>query len=1128
MSSDLSFMDRLTNNHRSYQDKKKSEPVVLEYNYEIPIKSNEPSVEVLADKIIVIAETSCSYKCGKVGIPILPVVLSKTDYKISPRDERYFSHSITPIPSSHNAVASLPSYAYLYCYIEDSNGYSFEEYYTGSDGALKKLQTLWSEDFEERSNKPGQIQVQNIDESTNDSIEEDVQPFNCTKANHSTLDSKFITLLQGDIAWLMVSHVKLSKATLKKYVDNKELRNKRMQKFIADDLTGNKNTVNMSVNETGYIKSFSRRKQLAQGKDIASRVDVLEQSGGKDISGGTVAATALYRSMERSITEYDEALASEIKPMMVALPDAVGEVLAAAEKRNYLLKKLDDKYKDKSKIREQVNAIIIDNIRQSLEASVEYDSTVPQAPGTMGYHITGRNEISQKNNKNIYNYINQAKFQAVLEEAKKSRQDKAAIAAARQTFVEAITNPEFARVMREDFPKNDEDSHVGYAQIIAQAIQGIGIDESNIGIPDSIWADYQPEQASGMSAKQEFEQSLLPCITGDTSIEDNWLIKALIGLDQEDINRMQNAPTFENLARASDFVGTATNWAMAFKAEKQKQNIKANIARDIQRLNDLANYKAQVVQTLSSNMAHIKDNHKLLYKLDLWTQATVHQATGFKLAQRVLRYSPEAVLKWSEQRLSRSINKAKPHAMLLPASIDNRVVSSASSVQTPIAIDLVNSHGVNQTALDIFDKSANGNEHARTVVTMYASEDIARTTQTINEDITRQVAQLNRDLDPISGQYSQLERQSAGKAALVSVGIGLFQLRSIWMGKSSLGSMARRGDRLGLEFMTGYASTTLALTTASLDVANAGLQMKAARSAWVVRLSLSVGVLGAVGAGFEVYSLELSQQRMKESGSTTSAQAIGVAQVSAGVAGVAGVGYGLLAFTGIGAFALPWLGAIIAIAWGVSLIAQWVAFRYDKGHILPVHYWLDAGVFGNKAMLNDEYPNNPFKTQAMSSLEQDMHAYSLALTEIQVNPKFATNTANFRQTLSGQIEIALSQWNDDSELVVEFIGIGSRELGLDRKSFSIDTLIQQNKAVKTTEGLKVTLDIPKTSHFQAQYLGSYKEGTRDPSKENDMQKAREKAQANPNRQIEQLRVVVLYSLNPSINPHYQLRTTVTS
>ncbi|WP_058368753.1 sulfite exporter TauE/SafE family protein [Psychrobacter sp. ENNN9_III] len=903
-----------------------------------------------------------------------------------------------------------------------------------------------------------------------------------------------------------------------------------MQKFIADDLTGNKNTVNMSTSEVGYIKSFSQRKQLTQDGDIASRVDVSEQSGGNDIVGGTVAATALYRSMERSIEEYGEALALEIKPMMVALHDPVGEVLAAAEKRNYLLKKLDDAQKDKGKIREQVNAIIIDNIRKSLEASVEYDSTVPQAPSTMGYHITGRNEISQKNNnnKNIYNYINQEKFQAVLEEAKKSRQDKAAIAAARQTFVEAITNPEFARVMREDFPKNDEDSHVGYAQVIAQAIQGIGIDESNIGIPDSIWADYQPEQASGMSAKQEFEQSLLPCITGDTSIEDNWLIKALIGLDQEDINRMQDAPTFENLARASDFVGTATNWAMAFKAEKQKQNIKANIAHDIQRLNDLANYKAQVVQTLSSNMAHIKDNHKLLYKLDLWSQATVHQATEFKLAQRVLKYSPKAVLKWSEQRLSRSINKAKPHATLLPASIDNRVVSSASSVQTPIAIDLVNSHGVNQTALDIFDKSANGNEHARTVVTMYASEDIARTTQTINEDITRQVTQLNSDLDPINGQYSQLERQSAGKAALVSVGIGLFQLRSIWMGKSSLSSMTRRGDRAGLEFMTAYASTTLVLMTASLDVANAGLQMKAARNAWVARLSLSVGVLGAVGAGFEVYSLLTSLERHMENKSGISERATNIAIGSALTAGVAGLGYGTLVFASAGAFALPWLGAIIAIAWGVSLIAQWVAFRYDKGHILPVHYWLDAGIFGNKSMLNDEYPNNPFKIQAMSSLEQDMHAYSLALTEIQVNPRFATSTADFRQTLSGQIEITLSQWNDNSELVVEFIGIGNQELGLDRKSFSIETLKRQNKAMITEAGLQVTLDIPKTSHFQAQYLGSYKEGTRDPNKIQQMQEAKERAQANPNRQIEQLRVVVLYSLNPSMNPYYQLRTTVTS
>lgn len=1115
MSSDLSFMDRLTSNHKISQDKKKAEPIVLELEYEIP--TDDPSV--ILDTIIVTATKKCDYGCGKTGIPILPVVLSKIDYKVTPQDERYFPHNIVSTPSSHTAVASLPSHAYLYCYIEYSEEYYFEEYYTGADGALKCIQSYSDKDFEERANGSGQIAVQNIDESDGDTSDEDVQPFTCSRKEHSTLDSKYITLLQGDTAWLMVSHAKLTKSALKRYVDDETLRNKRMQKFVTDELTGNKHTVNMNTNEVGYIKSFSQRKQLAQGGDIKEKINVLEKNGNSDVSGSVIAASSLYQSMQRSIAEDDEDLALEIKPMMVALPDPVGEVIAAAEKRNYLLKKLDDSQKDKGKIREQVNAIIIDNIKSSMEAANQ--SSIHEQHGYSRAGLSRNHKEESAVGRNIYKYIKESKFKAVLAAAKKSRTDKAAIAAARQTFIGAITRPEFAFVMREDFIENDAGSHVGYAQVIAEATQGIGIDERNIGIPDSIWADYEPEKIEGMTAKQEFEQSLLPCITGDTSIEDNWLIKALIGLNQEDINRMQDAPTFENLARASDFVGTATNWAMAFKAERQKRKIKANIARDIQRLNDLANYKAQVVQTISSNMSHIKDNNKWLYRVDLWTQATVHQATGFKLAQRVLRYSPEAVLKWSEQRLSRSINKAKPHATLLPASIDNRVVSSASSVQTPIAIDLVKSHGVNQTALDIFDKSANGNEHARTVVTMYASEDIARTTQTINEDITRQVAQLNSDLDPINGQYSQLERQSAGKAALVSVGIGLFQLRSIWMGKSSLGSMAARGDRAGLEFMTAYASTTLALTTASLDAANAGLQMKAARSAWVVRLSLSVGVLGAVGAGFEVYSLNISRERHAESKSGISEAATGIAQLSAVTAGVSGAAIAL-------GFTMPWLVGIMAVAWGVSLIAQWVAFRYDKDHILPIHYWLDAGVFGNKAMLNSKYPNNPFKIQAMGSIEQDMHAYSLALTEIQVNPKFATNTANFRQTLSGQIEIALSQWNDDSELVVEFIGIGSRELGLDRKSFNIETLKRQNKAMITEAGLQVTLDIPKTSHFQAQYLGSYREGTRDPNKERDMQEASERAQVNAGREVDKLRAVVKYALNPSMNPYYQLRTSVTS
>ena len=50
----------------------------------------------------------------------------------------------------------------------------------------------------------------------------------------------------------------------------------------------------------------------------------------------------------------------------------------------------------------------------------------------------------------------------------------------------------------------------------------------------------------------------------------------------------------------------------------------------------------------------------------------------------------------------------------------------------------------------------------------------------------------------------------------------------------------------------------------------------------------------------------------------------------------------------------------------------------------------------------------------MSSLEQDMHAYGLALTEIQVEPKFNTRVQDFREVLSGQVFITISQWQDNN------------------------------------------------------------------------------------------------------------------
>ncbi|MBH0085456.1 hypothetical protein I6E84_04400 [Psychrobacter sp. SCQQ22] len=1114
---------------------------------------------------------ACRYGCGRTGIPILPVVFSRDDYRVSRKDRRYFGDRLSAKSAKHDAIASLPTHTYLYCFYDYIDSYgdeqkSVEERFTGKDGALKRVATYNKYDFEEKEAEDiNKIEVTNIDEPDDDELDEMVQPALCDRDNHSTLDSKYITLSPGEIVWLMVSHAKLSKSALKKYFYDEAIRDKRMQKFVADDLIDNKNTKYMSKYppEIEYINSFHQRKQLEQGGDIGDKLVIHEKYSKRekysiedgeveenilkeDAKGAISSAFQLYENMERGINDrisdieeniddgygdseddklYEESekqqlkILKDTKPMMVALHDPVGEVLAAAEKRNYLLKKLDDAQKNKGQIREQVNAIIIDNIKSSVEAANQ--SSVHEQQGYSRAGLKRNRKANAAVGRNVYNYINESKFKAVLATAKKSRKDKAAIAAARQIFIDAIKRSEFAFVMREDFPENDEESHLGYAQIIAEAIQGIGIDESNIGIPDAIWSDYKADQARGMTAKQEFEQSLLPCLSGEKLPEDNWLSKALIGLNLDDNQKMQAAPAYENFARASDFIGTSISWLNTFKNEAKQKAIEAKTAEKIQYLNELASHKARIVQTMSDNMSYIKENNRWLYKMDLWTQASVNQSTGFRLAQKVLKYSPEKATKWLGEFVNNRINKAMSHMVTIPSSIDTGAVKQVSGSGVPFAVDFMHSLDKNQQALDIYNKAAGGDKNAQMVVTIYTDKATADSAASVNQSIADGQTDLNKFVDSNSGTQRQLERSSAGKAALVAVGVGLFQLRSVWMGKSRFSEMADRGDLMALEFMTSYASTSLALTGAALDVAAAGMQIRGASTAAIARISLGVGVLGAVGAGFEVYSLNISRERYIENKSGISRRTTSIAMISAGAAGVASLAIGL-------GFVMPWVIGIVAVAWAVSLIAQWIAFTYDKSHILPIHYWLDAGVFGNKAMLNSEYLNNPFQIQAMGSLEQDMHAYSLALTEIQVNPRFATSTADFRQTLSGQIEVTLSQWNDDSEIVVEFIGISSQERGLDRKSFNIKTLKRQNKAVETSKVLQVTLDIPKTSHFQAHYLGSYQAGTRNPNEVQKMQEAKEIAQANAGREIDKLRAVVKYALNPSKNPYYQLRTSVTS
>ena len=57
---------------------------------------------------------------------------------------------------------------------------------------------------------------------------------------------------------------------------------------------------------------------------------------------------------------------------MVALPDPVGEVIAAAEKRNYLISQLSELSEDNDYIRKTINALIIKNLEKASIKTTEF------------------------------------------------------------------------------------------------------------------------------------------------------------------------------------------------------------------------------------------------------------------------------------------------------------------------------------------------------------------------------------------------------------------------------------------------------------------------------------------------------------------------------------------------------------------------------------------------------------------------------------------------------------------------------------------------------------------------------------------------------------------------------------
>ena len=75
--------------------------------------SNTEMPSVTLETISVVANPPCGYRCGKTGIPLLPVVFSQDDYRVNLNDKRYFKDRLSLYSTEHNAIASLPTHVYF-------------------------------------------------------------------------------------------------------------------------------------------------------------------------------------------------------------------------------------------------------------------------------------------------------------------------------------------------------------------------------------------------------------------------------------------------------------------------------------------------------------------------------------------------------------------------------------------------------------------------------------------------------------------------------------------------------------------------------------------------------------------------------------------------------------------------------------------------------------------------------------------------------------------------------------------------------------------------------------------------------------------------------------------------------
>lgn len=615
-------------------------------------------------------------------------------------------------------------------------------------------------------------------------------------------------------------------------------------------------------------------------------------------------------------------------------------------------------------------------------------SSIHEAIGNSRAGLGANHKVQAAIGRNIYKYINKNKFKAVLAQAKKSRKDKQTISQIRKTFKKVFNSAEFQDILKHDFT-DDLISHVGLSEIVAQTTNGIGIDEKNLGIPQSMldaFSDKAPK--SNDAVNNEFKQVLLPLLQGSLEINDNWLLKALSGLDKDFTDLLDE---FSKKDRASEAVGTGINYLTETLSDAALNRITVNAKRSA-----LAN-KDALIKTLSQNLLNLSFNDQKAFRnLHQILEASIYGHTGtIVIPKRVTA---------TVDRMTAFANLAM--GIALPDTLKNKI--NAKTTQAKRGLTNIIETATNTQIVRTPD--INTLNQAEDYVVYYFSEASVKNQgmdafRSLNNGNAIDLRQLDADeLIKVSRQWhANINKGVSVGAGALSGAIAFFQLQAVIASVPQIARLKYAGDSLVLtEAQLGTISSGLALVTASMDVTATGAHLLT-KTNFANKLIYTAGWIGLIGATFEVGSLAIYGYRKYNDGNSATAKYAFYAGVSISASAIAGVlyGYGAISTSTGGLAAIPGaaLLGVMLVGLALSYTFQRLAYKFDDKQNTLIEYWLDNGVFGRHAMRTDDYYLlNPFQpSPPFNSLQADLSGFVSATTAF-----IATNRL---QTFRGKVPV---------------------------------------------------------------------------------------------------------------------------